>query len=60
VYPLMRCSVAVLEVPAGYVSGDAEGIGSEIARLKRQAKASRDGLALARLSCVDEMAASAA
>lgn len=53
VYPLMRCSVAVLEVPAGYVSVDAEGIGSEIARLKRAAKGSADGLALGRLGAAD-------
>jgi diguanylate cyclase (GGDEF)-like protein len=49
VFPLMRCSVAALEVPVGHVSVDAEGIGGDIARLKRAAKASADGLALARL-----------
>lgn len=52
VYPLMRCSVAVLEIPAGHVSVDAEGIGSVIARLKRAAKGSLDGLAVAELGAV--------
>lgn len=43
-YPLMRCSVAVLELGAGIVCPDARIIGTAIARLKSDAKASKDGL----------------
>lgn len=44
-YPLLRCSAAVLEIPAGQAAYDPDRLLAEVARLKSAAKASREGLA---------------
>lgn len=43
-FALLRCSIAVLELPKGLMIGDSERIGSEIAAIKKAAKDSKDGL----------------
>ena len=43
-FPLMRCSIGVLELPGGLVIDDINRVGSEIAHVKAQAKESGDGL----------------
>lgn len=45
-YPLMRCSVGVLELPAGRCMEDAERLATAIAALKADAKKSESGLCL--------------
>lgn len=44
-FPLLRCSVGVLEIPAGRPAGDADRLLAEVARLKSAAKAADAGLA---------------
>ncbi|MFC3126290.1 EAL domain-containing protein [Pseudoroseomonas globiformis] len=44
-FPLLRCSVATLELPAGGTDADPEALTSAVAALKAAAKASPDGLA---------------
>jgi EAL domain-containing protein (putative c-di-GMP-specific phosphodiesterase class I)/GGDEF domain-containing protein len=44
-FPLMRCSVAVLELPAGAVTGDLNRIDAVIAKAKSAAKRAADGIA---------------
>jgi diguanylate cyclase (GGDEF)-like protein len=43
-FQLLRCSIAVLELPQGLIIGDSERIGSEIAAIKKAAKESNSGL----------------
>ncbi|MCP8897096.1 GGDEF domain-containing protein [Shinella daejeonensis] len=49
-FPLMRCSVAVLALPEGEVIGDIGRISARITALKREAKESPEGIALALFS----------
>lgn len=44
IFPLLRCSVAVLEVPEGQVVSDLGQVSRRIADLKREAKRSESGL----------------
>ncbi len=46
-FPLMRCSVGVVELPQGLVLDDGGRIGAEIAALKAEAKESDEGLVFA-------------
>jgi diguanylate cyclase (GGDEF)-like protein len=46
--PLMRCSIGVLELPAGVVISDIDRISAEIARVKACAKKSASGLSVTR------------
>jgi diguanylate cyclase (GGDEF)-like protein len=48
-YPLMRCSVAVLELPLGFMTSDTHLVGAKIADLKSEAKASETGLVFRQL-----------
>ncbi|WP_337266617.1 GGDEF domain-containing protein [Oryzifoliimicrobium ureilyticus] len=48
-FPLMRCSIGVLELCSGLVVDDASRVGGAIAEIKATAKASDDGLAFRRL-----------
>ncbi|MGV2098186.1 MULTISPECIES: GGDEF domain-containing protein [unclassified Rhizobium] len=43
-FPLMRCSIGVLELPDGLVIDDINRVGTEIAHVKAAAKESLDGL----------------
>ncbi|WP_413711142.1 GGDEF domain-containing protein [Rhizobium sp. Rhizsp82] len=43
-FPLMRCSIGVLELPDGLVIDDINRVGAEIAQVKAHAKESADGL----------------
>jgi len=43
-FPLMRCSIGVLELPDGLVIDDINRVGTEIAHIKAAAKESPDGL----------------
>ncbi|WEX78302.1 GGDEF domain-containing protein [Sinorhizobium numidicum] len=45
-FPLMRCSIAVLVLPEGYILSDAQTVSARIAELKSRAKASESGLVL--------------
>lgn len=45
-YPLMRCSVGVLELPVGVRAASADGLAAEITALKADAKKSETGLSL--------------
>jgi diguanylate cyclase (GGDEF)-like protein len=45
-FPLMRCSIGVLELPAGLVIDDVNRISGEIAELKKQAKESAEGVVI--------------
>jgi diguanylate cyclase (GGDEF)-like protein len=49
-FPLMRCSVAVLELPRGIVSTDLAAIDEMIARGKSEAKRSPDGMSWQRFA----------
>lgn len=46
--PLMRCSIGVLELPAGVVISDIDRISAEIANVKALAKQSSNGLSVTR------------
>jgi len=48
-YPLMRCSVSVLELPQGFMATDPRLVGAAIADLKSEAKSSTTGLVFRRL-----------
>ncbi|THV23028.1 bifunctional diguanylate cyclase/phosphodiesterase [Peteryoungia ipomoeae] len=48
-FPLMRCSIGVLELPAGRVIDDVDAISTEIAELKKRAKDGESGLEIAAL-----------
>lgn len=48
-FPLMRCSIGVLELPAGHVIDDVDAISTEIAELKKRAKEGEGGLEIAAL-----------
>lgn len=52
-FPLLRCSMAVLEVPEGQVLDDIGLASRRIAELKREAKKSRSGLVFGRLEELD-------
>ncbi|MBB4228024.1 GGDEF domain-containing protein [Rhizobium mongolense] len=43
-FPLMRCSIGVLELPEGLVIDDINRVSAEIAHIKAEAKESADGL----------------
>ncbi len=43
-FPLMRCSIGVLELPQGLVIDDINRVSAEIAELKKVAKKSESGL----------------
>ncbi|MBW8320826.1 MAG: diguanylate cyclase, partial [Rhizobium sp.] len=45
-FPLMRCSIGVLELPQGLVIDDINRVSSEIAELKKKAKSSESGLVI--------------
>ncbi|MQW87239.1 GGDEF domain-containing protein [Sinorhizobium saheli] len=45
-FPLMRCSIAVLELPEGFILSDSQMVSKRIAEIKARAKASEDGLVL--------------
>ncbi|WP_312361300.1 GGDEF domain-containing protein [Ensifer sp.] len=45
-FPLMRCSIAVLGLPEGFVYSDGQAVSARIAEIKSRAKASPDGLVL--------------
>jgi GGDEF domain-containing protein len=47
-YPLMRCSAAVLELPAGTVTAELDRIGATIAAIKSASKKTPDGLVVRR------------
>jgi diguanylate cyclase (GGDEF)-like protein len=55
--PLMRCSIGVLELPAGVVISDIDRISAEIANVKAMAKQSRNGLCVARFGVPIDSAA---
>ena len=44
IFPLMRCSIAVLILPEGFVFSDAQVVSARIAEIKSRAKESDDGL----------------
>jgi GGDEF domain-containing protein len=46
-FPLLRCSIGVLELPQGLLLDDVGRIGSEIAAVKAEAKEKEDGLVFA-------------
>ncbi|MCA1366585.1 GGDEF domain-containing protein [Bradyrhizobium sp. BRP14] len=48
-FPLMRCSIAVLALPEGFILSDSQTVSKRIAEIKARAKASDDGLVLERL-----------
>ncbi|MBP2235212.1 diguanylate cyclase (GGDEF)-like protein [Sinorhizobium kostiense] len=43
-FPLMRCSIAVLTLPEGFILSDSQTVSKRIAEIKARAKASKDGL----------------
>lgn len=43
-FPLMRCSIGVLELPRGLIIDDINRVGAKIANIKKQAKESEGGL----------------
>ncbi|MFN3502723.1 MAG: GGDEF domain-containing protein, partial [Allorhizobium sp.] len=45
-FPLMRCSIGVLELPPGLVIDDVNRISGEIAELKKRAKESAEGVVI--------------
>ncbi len=45
-FPLMRCSIGILELPQGYVIDDISRMSAEIAAIKNSAKESASGLAI--------------
>jgi len=45
-FPLMRCSIGVLELPRGLVIDDVNRVSSEIAELKKKAKSCDTGLVI--------------
>jgi GGDEF domain-containing protein len=45
-FPLMRCSIAVLGLPEGFVFSDAQAVSARIAEIKCRAKTSEAGLVL--------------
>ncbi|MCM2291826.1 EAL domain-containing protein [Allorhizobium sp. BGMRC 0089] len=49
-FPLMRCSIGVLELPQGLVVDDVSRLSSEIAKLKKSAKDSEAGLSVSSLT----------
>ncbi|WP_454848538.1 GGDEF domain-containing protein [Rhizobium binxianense] len=49
VFPLMRCSIGVLELPEGHVIDDINRVSAEIAHIKSEAKESAEGLVFHRL-----------
>jgi diguanylate cyclase (GGDEF)-like protein len=51
--PLMRCSIGVLELPAGVVVSDIDRISAEIARVKASAKRSDSGISTVRFGSPD-------
>ncbi|MCM2395120.1 EAL domain-containing protein [Rhizobium sp. S95] len=53
-FPLMRCSIGVLELPKGFVIDDMNRVGAEIAELKKLAKESDAGLAVRAFGTVGE------
>jgi diguanylate cyclase (GGDEF)-like protein len=55
--PLMRCSIGVLELPAGVVISDIDRISAEIAHVKALAKQSANGLHITRFGARFEDAA---
>lgn len=55
--PLMRCSIGVLELPAGVMIGDIDRISAEIAQVKALAKQSDSGLSVSRFGAHLEQAA---
>jgi hypothetical protein len=44
IFPLMRCSIAVLILPEGFVFSDAQAVSARIAEIKSRAKESETGL----------------
>ncbi|HEV7319569.1 MAG TPA: GGDEF domain-containing protein [Ensifer sp.] len=46
VFPLMRCSIAVLGLPEGFVFSDGQAVSARIAEIKSRAKASETGLVM--------------
>jgi diguanylate cyclase (GGDEF)-like protein len=48
-FPLMRCSIAVLALPEGFILSDSQTVSKRIAEIKARAKASDDGLVLEQL-----------
>jgi hypothetical protein len=50
--PLMRCSIGVLELPAGVVISDIDRISAEIASVKALAKQSDCGISLTRFGAM--------
>ncbi|MCA1403464.1 GGDEF domain-containing protein [Ensifer sp. IC3342] len=45
-FPLMRCSIAVLVLPQGFILSDSQTVSAKIAEIKARAKASECGLVL--------------
>ncbi|MCA1441600.1 GGDEF domain-containing protein [Ensifer sp. IC4062] len=45
-FPLMRCSIAVLVLPQGFILSDSQTVSAKIAEIKARAKASESGLVL--------------
>ncbi len=45
-FPLMRCSIAVLVLPEGFILSDSQTVSKRIAEIKARAKASETGLVL--------------
>ncbi|MDK1480889.1 GGDEF domain-containing protein, partial [Sinorhizobium sp. 6-117] len=45
-FPLMRCSIAVLVLPQGFILSDSQTVSTRIAEIKARAKASESGLVL--------------
>lgn len=43
-FPLMRCSIAVLVLPEGFVFSDSQAVSARIAEIKSRAKESETGL----------------
>ncbi len=53
-FPLMRCSIGVLELPKGFVIDDIHRLGAEIAELKKRAKESETGLVIRAFGSLEE------
>jgi len=53
----MRCSIGVLELPAGVVISDIDRISAEIANVKALAKQSSNGLSVTRFGVAIDVAA---
>ncbi len=53
-FPLMRCSIGVLELPRGFVIDDLNRVGAEIAELKKLAKESDAGLVVRAFGAAEE------